>query len=237
MFPLPTTPELRARRHTPAITYALIAANVGAYVFQSGAMLESEGRFVTQWGFVPERLTQDPAGASITVFSAMFLHGGLLHLLGNMWFLWLFGDKVEEALGRGWHLAFYLASGVAAAAAQYAMGPHSLVPMIGASGAIAGVMGGYALRFPRSRIMVMTPLLFMIELPAWLVIGGWFVAQVVSGAAVLSRADTGGVAFFAHVGGLVAGVGMMMLARKPRRRVDLHVRGGLDQWRPPTPRW
>lgn len=239
MFPLPTEHESPLRRPAPVVTWSLLAANVAAFVFQAGAMLESGGRFVARWGFVPGRFTADPGGAWWTALTSMFLHGGLLHLLGNMWFLFLFGGKVEEALGRARFLGFYLVSGIAAAAAQYAFGPHSMVPMIGASGAIAGVMGAYALRYPRSRIMVMTPLFFAVELPAWLVIGGWFVVQVLSGAATLSHPETGGVAFFAHAGGLLAGLAMMAIAgrTRPRRRADFYVRGGIDQWRPPAPRW
>lgn len=152
----------------------------------------------------------------ITLFTSMFLHGGLLHLLGNMLYLWIFGDNVEDAMGHGKFLLFYLLCGVAAAFSQMAISPHSAIPQIGASGAIAGVLAAYFLLFPYSRVLTLIPIFFFIRLirvPAVFLLGFWFVLQVISGAGSLG--SVGGVAWFAHIGGFVAG-GLLVFLFKRR---------------------
>ncbi len=170
--------------------------------------------FQTQYSLIPSEWLggQDlPPTLSIplwlTLFTAMFLHGGIMHLLGNMLYLWIFGDNVEDAMGSVRFLLFYLLCGIAAAFAQIAIGPSSSIPMIGASGAIAGVLAAYFMLFPRSRVFTLIPLFFflrVVALPAVFLLGFWFVLQVLSG--LNSFTNAGGVAFFAHIGGFVAGL-------------------------------
>ncbi|MCG6883080.1 MAG: rhomboid family intramembrane serine protease [Silicimonas sp.] len=214
---------------TPLVTWALIAANILIFIsyyelFQNELAL---GAFFYNWGLVP-------ADVSATTFiTSMFLHGGIMHLAGNMLFLWVFGDNLEDQMGHVGFLLFYLCAGFAAALAQYAANPASTVPMIGASGAIAGVMGGYLLLFPRARVDVLIILVIIfriVPVPAWIVLGAWFGIQVVQGS--MSAADAGGVAYWAHAGGFAAGV--VMTVPLWRRR------GGPAFWRrthghPPHP--
>ncbi|HUM02896.1 MAG TPA: rhomboid family intramembrane serine protease, partial [Thermoanaerobaculia bacterium] len=186
--------------------------------------------FLSRWAFIPDRLLHPaawgmPLSASLaTVFTAMFLHGGFLHLGGNLLYLWIFGDNVEDALGHFRYLVFYLASGVAAAVLQTVLNPASAVPNIGASGAIAGVLGGYFVLYPRARVVTLVPLFFLfplVEVPAAVYLLFWFVMQFWMGSADLAsaarRPDAGGVAWWAHVGGFVAGA-LLVLLNKPRRR-------------------
>lgn len=225
MLPL-SAPAARSR---PVVTWALLAANLAAYPLSAAAAWAH--------GFVPARFLASPLADAPTLLTSMFLHGGLWHLLGNLWFLYVFGGAVEAALGRARFVAFYLSAGALAALAQLASDPSSAIPMIGASGAIAGVLGGFALRFPRAPVAIMTPLLVAIELPAFVVIGGWFAVQLALGLSSLGR--DAHVAFFAHAGGLVAGLAMMALAPRPRPRRVYVLRGSLDDWTPPggrTPR-
>ena len=153
------------------------------------------------------------------IFTAMFVHAGWLHVLGNMLFLWVFGDNVEDILGHAKYLAFYLLCGTAAAMAQVLMDPTSRVPMVGASGAIAGVMGAYLVKFPRSRVVMITFLLFIFtfQVPAWLMLVYWFALQVFGGVGAVTEASQGGVAFFAHVGGFLTGV-LLVNTMGPRKR-------------------
>lgn len=192
---------------TPFVTYALIAVNV--LVFLATVPLMADERvlqaFYFQWALVPA--ISDP----VTFVTSQFLHGGLLHLAGNMLFLWIFGDNLEEEMGHLRFLLFYLASGVGAALAQVLPDPTSTIPMVGASGAIAGVMGGYLLMFPRARVDVLIILIVffrVIPIPAWLVLGFWFAIQVFSGAA--TPAGMGGVAYWAHAGGFVVGLALTL---------------------------
>lgn len=188
----------------PLVTIALIVANVVIFIGYVGLPAPEIERFLTTWGMVPARLS---AGAAPeTLVTSMFLHGGFMHLAGNMLFLWIFGDNLEDQMGHARFALFYLAAGIAAALAQYAGAPGSAVPMVGASGAIAGVMGGYVLLFPKARVDVM--LIFVIfyrivALPAWMMLGLWFAVQLLSGA--ITPTDAGGVAYLAHAGGFVAG--------------------------------
>jgi membrane associated rhomboid family serine protease len=212
----------------PAVlTVALIAANVAAFVWQQvGVGMEAS---IGIAGLYPAALLGQPAGgppplipAPLTVLTSMFLHGGFLHILFNMWTLWIFGNNVEDAFGRGRFLAFYLASGVAAALAQTAWaaaagGRDLYVPMVGASGAISGVLAAYLLMFPRARVLTLIPIFIFIKLvylPAYLFLGLWFALQILGAFAGVAG---GGVAFMAHVGGFVAGLVLTPFLR-PRRR-------------------
>jgi len=219
MFPLYDT--VRSRRF-PLITVGLIAANVLAFFYEwqlSPPALES---FIFTWGLVPAQLTGDPSGAWITIFTAMFLHGGWFHLLSNMWFLYLFGDNVEARMGAGRYLLFYLLSGIAAVLLQTYIMPGSAVPMIGASGAIAGILGAYLISFPRSRIASLVPILFIftiVEIPAAIFLIFWFITQVYSGLFAMQGASASGIAWWAHIGGFVFGVIMVsFFARRTRYR-------------------
>src|SRR5438132_1579533 len=198
----------------PTLTYLLIAANVVAFLW------ELSGADVLGWTLVPARFTADPAGNAVTVVTAMFLHGGWLHLLGNMLYLWIFGDNVEDRLGHGRYLLLYVAGGTAAALAQVAIAPDSRFPMLGASGAIASVLGAYIVLYPRASVYTWVPIfLGIIRIPAVVWLGLWFALQLLSGVASLGVQRSGGVAVFAHIGGFVAGVVLVkLLDRGPRWR-------------------
>ena len=192
---------------TPFVTYALIAANIAiflAYWFTSQTEYALNEFFYT-WGLVPQFVM---SGENLpTLITHMFLHGGWMHLAGNMLFLWVFGDNLEDLMGHAKYLGFYILSGLAAAALQIAIDPASQSPMVGASGAIAGVLGGYLLLFPRARVDVVIILIIFFKvfpIPAWIVLGLWFGIQVFSGTTTPSQ--DGGVAYFAHIGGFIAGV-------------------------------
>jgi membrane associated rhomboid family serine protease len=215
-------------RSVPGVTYALIAINVLAYVFE--ALSLGSGATSAQWipgALVPAELVAHPLREALTLLSHMFLHGGLAHLAGNMLFLWLFGDNVEDALGHGRYALFYLTAGTVAALAQVVSAPGSMVPMVGASGAISGVLAAYAVLYPRSPIKVVNPIPvmwlfwgFFIWLPAWVVILEWFAANLWS--ALHPTSSTGGVAFTAHVGGFVAGLLLQPLLRTQERVPHQH---------------
>lgn len=203
---------------TPVVTYALIAANVAVFAHQASLGPQLGERFIRHWGLVPAHFTAE------ALITSMFVHGGLMHVLGNMWFLHIFGDNVEDRLGRLQYLCFYLACGCAAGLAQTLAGPGSDVPMVGASGAIAGVTGGYLLLFPHARIRTLVPLfvvLYSTDLPAYVFLLFWFVVQVQGGCSTLHGAGPG-VAFFAHIGGFVAGafLTVAMAGRRPLTRRD-----------------
>lgn len=246
---LPLRDHLPTRR-VPVVTYLLVTANLSAYLVELaliGAGYAPQ-RFVLDWGLVPLRLLHHPLGDGITLLSSMFLHdpSGWFHLGGNMLFLWIFGDNVEDALGSLRYLFFYLLGGLGAAAAQVLLEPASRVPMVGASGAIAAVLAAYASLYPRSRITVLNPVLPLwllfgpfLQLPAWLVIGSFFVMNLWNSLGVLSGvSDGGGVAFFAHVGGFVAGLLLIRLFGGARlHRATERVPDPWQGWRrPPPPR-
>jgi membrane associated rhomboid family serine protease len=200
-------------RRPPWVTHGVIALNVLVYAYFS--IEELSGMFwVTHWyGLVPARLLADVDGESFTVLSSMFMHGGLYHLGTNMWFLHVFGDNVEDAMGRPRYLGFYLGCGLAAAAAQVLADPSSTVPMVGASGAVSGVLGAYLLLYPRAPVLSLNtvPLLWLftgifVVLPAWVIAGIYFLSNLISAYWVLGSANGAGVAFFAHLGGFLAGV-------------------------------
>lgn len=199
MFPVGD--DNTGRRLQPVVMYMLVAANVLFFFVE----LAGGDSFIEAWAFVPARFMAAPAADLVTIFSSMFMHGGWLHLGGNMLYLWIFGDNVEDRFGHLRFLLFYLLCGVAATFAQLAFSLGSDIPQLGASGAIAGVLGAYVLLFPQRRITVMAGY-GITQMPALFVIGFWFVLQLFSGiGSIGAAADTGGIAFMAHVGGFVAG--------------------------------
>ena len=208
MFPIGD--DNSQRRTTPVVTFALIGLNVLVFLLELGG----GDQFITDWAFVPARFSEHPAANVATIFSAMFMHGGWLHLGGNMLFLWIFGDNVEDRFGHGKFLIFYLLAGIAATFAQYAVSPESGVPNVGASGAIAGVLGAYILMFPQSRVNVLLGRQ-IVAMPAFVVLGLWIALQLVSGVGTIAATDesAGGVAYMAHVGGFVSGLLMTFLFR------------------------
>lgn len=216
--------DLNPARSRAWVTYAIIAINLVVLLHEKelerlsyggfGPFSEPDenspiGLFIRQWGLVPYWITTQPTlGAFITPFTSMFLHGGWLHFLSNMWFLHIFGDNVEDYLGRVKYILFYFGCGLGAAAAQVLAGPRSEIPMVGASGAIAGVLGAYVVLFPKARITTIIPVfifLQFVDLPAVVFLFVWFGLQVLMGLGTMGAATTGGVAFMAHIGGFVVG--------------------------------
>src|SRR5271154_2805635 len=228
MFPIrDDTP----RFSTPYITYFIIVLNIVVFLFELSVGAQSPralNGLMYQFGVVPLHFDRALAGTShtslpalsLTVLTSMFLHASWLHIIGNMWFLWIFGDNIEDYLGHFSYLLFYLLSGFAAAVAHILLNTGSSVPTVGASGAIAGVMGAYFVLYPRARVLMWFPPIFLFHLPAWLVLGYWFFVQFMSGTAtsIAETSQNGGIAFWAHVGGFVAGVVLIkVLPERPRR--------------------
>ena len=199
-------------QRAPFVNYGLIALNIAAFLYTWPSIVGGEWWIVPGYGLVPTRVAADPAGEAFTVLTSMFMHGGWGHLASNMLFLHIFGDNLEDMLGHARYLAFYLLAGVLAALVQVGIDPQSAVPMVGASGAIAGVVGGYLLLFPRAPIVMLnlTPLIFVIGLlpvvPAWAVAGEVFVVNLLQALGPQSDSSAGGVAVFAHLGGFAAGL-------------------------------
>jgi membrane associated rhomboid family serine protease len=222
MFPI--RDNIPAQRF-PAVTIWLIVVNAlcFAYELQLGP---GAGHFLIAHGFIPARFLELQShnfldlGRFGPLFSSMFLHGGWLHLLSNMWMLWIFGDNVEDSMGHGRYLIFYLLCGVVSVLAQTWSAPHAEVPLIGASGAISGVLGAYIVTYPRARILTLIPLFiifYMMEIPAYFFLGFWFLLQFLQGYAQLASVGLegqGGVAFWAHVGGFTSGVLLVFLFRQ-----------------------
>jgi len=214
MIPLYDT--VRSRRF-PVVNLALIALNILAFLYEAqlgGAGLE---RFIRAWALVPSHLLADPQAEWLTILTSMFLHGGWFHVLSNMWFLFIFGDNIEDRLGPARYLIFYLLSGVAAALMQVYILQTSNMPMIGASGAIAGVLGAYLISFPRARIASLVPIFFIftiIEIPVTIFLLFWFVSQLFSGWLSLQGASGSGIAWWAHIGGFVFGLITVNLFRR-----------------------
>ncbi|MGO9261323.1 MAG: rhomboid family intramembrane serine protease [Bryobacteraceae bacterium] len=221
MFPLRDTQPSYSK---PVVTILLIAVNLLVFLFEFSLDDYSRNQFIAVYGLTPDNFSV------LNIFTSMFLHGGWLHVLGNMWFLWIFGDNIEDILGHGKYLAFYLLCGVAAALTQTFMSLDSRVPMVGASGAIAGVMGAYMVKFPRSRIETLVFIFVFftrIDVPAWLMLIYWFAVQFFSGVGSIgySQASQGGTAFFAHIGGFLAGIALVNLMgarERYSRRRDLY---------------
>lgn len=215
MFPIGD--ENRGDRLTPVVNYALIAVNVLVFLYELTLSERGLGRFFFRWGAVPAEVAN---GQDLyAVVTSQFVHGGWLHLIGNMLFLWVFGDNIEDVMGHAKYLAFYLICGSAAAGLQVALNAESLTPLVGASGAISGVLAAYLVLFPRGKIRTLIllgwiPLIFLF--PAWLQIGYWIVLQFINGYLSLDvrTAETGGgVAYFAHIGGFIAGLLLVLLLR------------------------
>jgi membrane associated rhomboid family serine protease len=227
-------------RSFPTVCLLLIVANVAIYLYEFFLWFEPAvagqpargpllyGQFVVEFGLIPcrlqdicpPRLDTALAGApppALTVLTSMFVHGGLLHVGGNMLYLWIFGSAVEDSVGHARYLAFYLACGLAAAAAQYLQNPASTVPMVGASGAVSGILGACLVLYPRARVWTVVVFGFFVRLvavPVLVVLGIWVVLQVVNGLVTFDRSDAGGVAFLAHLGGFVAGLLLLPLVRR-----------------------
>jgi len=202
-------------RSTPYVTMAIIAINALVFFYQWSLGPDEGTRFIFEWGLIPAVFSW------VTVFTSMFLHGGILHVGGNMLYMWIFGDNVEDRLGRGRFVFFYLLCGTAAALGQAFISPESRIPMVGASGAVAGVMGAYFVMYPHSRIVTLVPFFFLqiVEVPAVFFLGIWFLMQFLSGVGSIAQveAGSGGVAFWAHVAGFAAGVLGGLLLRRPER--------------------
>ncbi|MCL4401137.1 MAG: rhomboid family intramembrane serine protease [Acidobacteria bacterium] len=221
MFPLKDTQPSYSK---PLVTLGLIAANILIFLYEFSLDPYSLNHFIGNYGLVPDRFH------AYQIMTSMFIHGGWLHVLGNMWFLWIFGDNVEDALGHGKYLIFYILCGTAAAFVQLAASMGSSVPTVGASGAIAGVMGAYIVKFPQSRILTLVFIFFFIttfEVPAVIMLAYWFLIQLFSGVGSIgySNLSQGGVAWFAHVGGFLAGMALIKIMgtrRRYSRRRDIY---------------
>ena len=203
-------------RTTPYITVTIIVLNAAAWFFELSVPDEVLPVFLQVYGVVPAHFH------ALTLVTSMFLHGSWMHVIGNMWYLWIFGDNVEDRVGHCRFIAFYLLCGIVAAVGQIAMAPTSTLPTIGASGAIAGVMGAYIVLYPHSRVLTLIPLFVfweVIELPAIFFLGVWFLMQLFSAGAIAATASTGGggIAFMAHVAGFLCGVGGIFLFRQRER--------------------
>lgn len=221
--------DLNPTRSTPWVTWTVILVCGLVFLWQWTLLPVEELRFVREWGLVPRRVLtgQDPGGW-VTVLTSMFMHGGWMHVLGNLWFLHIFGDNVEDNMGSGRFVVFYLASGAAAAATQMATDPASNVPMVGASGAIAGVLAAYLVLYPRARVVALIPIFIFLqfaEIPAVVFIAIWFALQFFSGVGSLTHGATGGVAYWAHIGGFIAGLVLAYALRRP------HLPDPNDGWR------
>jgi membrane associated rhomboid family serine protease len=222
MFPLRDTQPSYSK---PVVTVLLIVVNILVFLFEVSLDPYSRNEFIAVYGLVPDHFS------FLSVLTSMFLHGGWMHVLGNMWFLWIFGDNIEDILGPAKFLLFYLLCGFAAAGAQSLGDPTSRVPMVGASGAIAGVMGAYMVKFPHARILSLVTIVFFfttVEVPAWLMLIWWFFIQFFNGVGSIGYSHAsqgGGVAFLAHVGGFLAGIGLIFLLvprQRYTRRQDVH---------------
>jgi|HubBroStandDraft_1064217.scaffolds.fasta_scaffold07429_7 membrane associated rhomboid family serine protease len=229
MFPIK---DDQPRYSTPYVNWFLIGLNILVYFFQWSQMISdprAAEHLARTYGEVPAHLAAFLAGSHryspeqvvLPFFTSMFLHASWMHVLGNMWFLFIFGDNIEDYLGHFLYLVFYLLCGLCAMATQVAVYPHSTIPTVGASGAIAGVLGAYFILYPRARVLTWF-FVFVVYIPAWFVLGEWFVIQFLNGASTLAAAqtgrDVGGVAFWAHIGGFLAGMVIVKLLPERQRR-------------------
>jgi membrane associated rhomboid family serine protease len=239
---IPIRDTIRSSRR-PVMVYLIIAANVAAFFWEID-IERSRGAhalvaWIYRWALVPSELVSSGGAREYaTIFTAMFLHGGLLHLGGNMLYLYIFGDNVEDRMGRLPFLVFYLLCGLAAAGAQIAIEPRLEVPMLGASGAVAGVLGAYLVLFPRARVVTLVPIFYLayfVELPAVVFLAIWIIFQNLIpagvGLAPAAKGAVGGIAYWAHIGGFFFGAGVALVFRD-------YLRGGRPiVWEPPAPRW
>ena len=192
----------------PYVTYGIITLNALVYLFQLTLGQESQQQMILKFGLIPAHWT------FLSPITSMFIHGGIAHLLGNMWFVWIFGDNVESALGHVRYLIFYFLCGIGAAVAQTSMNLHSTIPMIGASGAVSGILAAYMIRYPKARVHVFMFLFIFfttIRVPAFVVIGIWFFEQLTNGFGTIGLDISGGVAWFAHIGGFILGIALIKL--------------------------
>ncbi len=234
--------DVNPRQTTPYVNYVLVGLNLFVWFWQLSAAEPGTLWLSAAYGLVPVRFLADPIGEAFTILTSMFMHGGWAHLGGNLLFLFVFGDNVEDALGHKRYASFYLASGVAAAFAQIAYDTTSTIPMVGASGAIAGALGGYLVLYPRAPVMVFNPILplwFFIGVfpvfPAALVVGEWFLWNLLGGFGSLGQGASGGTAFFAHLGGFLAGLLLVRpMMRGRSHRDSRRWEGWRDPPRPPT---
>lgn len=223
---IPIRDEIKARRF-PYINYILIGINLVVFIFEfmAGSHLDA---IVNQYALVPSQITSGlDLGDMWFILTSMFMHASWLHLLGNMLYLWIFGDNVEDRLGHFWYLIFYLVGGFVAAFTHWAINPTSVIPTVGASGAIAAVLGAYLVMYPRSRVYTFIPIGFFVRLqllPASVVLVLWFVLQLFNGMLSIGGEDVGGTAFWAHIGGFVFGVLVGLLAK------DRSVENPVRQW-------
>ena len=220
MFPLYDT--VRSRKF-PLINLILILANVLVFLYELQLGPDALKDFIFTWGLIPANIFSDPDTTWTTFFSSMFLHGGWFHIINNVWVLFIFGDNVEAGMGKIRYLVFYLVSGVAAGLLQSYILPSSTVPMIGASGAVAGVLGAYLILFPRSRIASLVPILFIftiVEIPATLFLIFWFLSQLYSGLGALRGGGESGIAWWAHIGGFMFGALMVSFFAVRRRMIE-----------------
>lgn len=236
--------DLNPTRSTPWVTWTLLLVCGLVYVWQAVLPPGAERDFIYGYGLVPQRLTTHlGVDTLVTILTSMFMHGGFMHVLGNLWFLHIFGDNVEDNMGPARFAVFYLLCGLAAALAQVAVNPLSVVPMVGASGAIAGVLAAYLVLYPGARVVTLIPIFIFLhwtELPAWVFIALWFVLQFFNGLGALSSGVGGGVAYWAHIGGFVAGLALVFVFRTRRppapRIVWQSPRRGIQPWRD-SDRW
>lgn len=222
---IPLRDNIPSRRF-PLMTVLLIIANILIFFYETSLPLGDREALVQTYGLVPREitdlwpsLTPDVSGNYLPLVTAMFLHAGWLHVLGNMLFLWVFADNVEDLLGSGRFLVFYLSAGLAGNLAHLLANPASTLPTVGASGAVAGVLGAYMITFPRARVLTLVPILFFVttaEIPAVFFLAFWFLLQLASGVASLGVSTSGGVAWWAHIGGFIAGAILMTIMRERR---------------------
>ena len=207
---IPIGDDNSQRRLIPVVTWLLVLINVAVFLLE----LANGDAFLMMWSFIPARFMQDPTGNFITIFTSMFMHAGWMHLLGNMLYLIIFGDNVEDRFGHFKFLLFYVLCGIIAMVAQLVAAPYVTIPNLGASGAIAGVLGAYLVLFPRRRVRVLLGW-WIVRLPALIVIGGWILIQMLSGIGSLGSAASasGGVAYMAHIGGFIGGLVMSFFFR------------------------
>jgi membrane associated rhomboid family serine protease len=233
--------DINPTRTTPFVNYLIVGANVAVFLW----MRSLPRWYEPGYGLVPTRVALDPLGESFTIFTSMFMHANLAHLVGNMWFLWIFGDNIEDALGHSRYLAFYLMGGIVAAVVQVLTNLAAPIPMVGASGAIAAVTGAYLLLYPRAPILIMNPLPLLwlvmgltLVVPAWLVAAEFFVMNLMMGVQTLhmqavTGAAQGGVAVFAHLGGFIAGMLLIYPMNRGRARERRRAARSWEGWRPP----
>lgn len=224
-------------QHSPIVTMIVIGICIVVFVYQTNLPHDAAELFAFQYGAIPAiifghaSLTEDAIAVSapLTLVTSMFLHGSWMHLLGNMLYLWIFGNNIEDVMGHAKFIVFYLASGVLAALSHALTDPASQIPMVGASGAISAVLGAYLLLFPRAHVLVLLPPIGMVRVAAGIVLGMWFVTQLISGG-MSAGATGGGVAFFAHIGGFIAGMVLIGLFKRKDVRFFSPGRSQLDRW-------